>query len=66
MDLPHVVEDTCQRQSVEVLRSETESDPEIDTQVRDAMNVSVEVLDHILHHFDQYVSGKFPHLIPPA
>jgi hypothetical protein len=26
------------------------------------MDVTVEVLDHVFHHFDEYVSRQFPHL----
>lgn len=62
VDLADIVKDARQCQSVEIGISEPDSGAEVDRQVRNTMNMTVEILDDVLHDLDQYVCWYFPHI----
>ena len=61
MDLAHVVQHPGQGKAVELDFAEPDADAEVHGEIGDPMHVTVQVLDHVLHDLDQYVSWKFPH-----
>jgi hypothetical protein len=55
VDLADIVEDAGQGESVEIYVAQSQAPSQVDREVGDPMDVTVEVLDHVFHDLDQNV-----------
>jgi hypothetical protein len=58
VDLPDVVEDAGESETIEVVVAQTEPMAQVDREVGDPVHMPVQILYHILHHLDEEVVRK--------
>jgi hypothetical protein len=58
VDLAHIVEDTGQGETIEVVSAQAESMAQVNSEIGDPVNVPVQVLYDVLHHLDEEVVRK--------
>jgi hypothetical protein len=55
VDLAHVMEDSGQGETIEVVLAQAEPTAQVHGEIRDPVNVPVQVFDDILHHLDEEI-----------